>query len=63
VVKKTLKANVKKKIRLKLSRKGLSAAKRALRRGKKLRAKVTIKAKDSAGKHPTQTRRTIRLKR
>ena len=49
------------KLRLRLSKKGLRAAKRALRRGKRVRAKVTITARDAAG-NLASAKRTIRLK-
>ncbi len=47
------------KLRLKLATKSLRAVKRGLRR-KRLRAKVTVTAQDSAGKRTTR-KRTIRL--
>jgi hypothetical protein len=49
------------KLRLKLSKKSLRAVKRALRH-RRLRAKITVTAKDSAGNGTVQ-KRTIRLKR
>jgi plastocyanin len=53
--------NVVAKLRLKLSKKSLKAVKRALTR-KRLRAKVTVTAKDGAGNRTTR-KRTIRLTR
>jgi plastocyanin len=55
-------ANQSVKLRLKLSKKALRAVKRALHRGKKLRAKVAVAARDATG-HETVRRQTIRLKR
>jgi hypothetical protein len=49
------------KLRLKLVKKRLKAVKRALRRGKKLKAKVTVTATDKAGNNRAQ-KATIRLK-
>lgn len=49
-------------LKLRLKRKALRAIRRALKAGEKLRAKVTVTAKDAAG-NVTTTRRTIRLKR
>lgn len=53
--------NVAVKLRLKLSKKSLRTVRRALRR-KRLRAKITVIAKDSAGQQ-TLRRRAIRLTR
>ncbi len=47
---------------LKLSRKGKRAVKRALRRGERLRARVTLRAADSSGNAIAKARR-VRLKR
>jgi hypothetical protein len=47
-------------LRLKLGKKGLKAAKRALRRHRRVSASLTITARDAAGNVATQ-RRTIRL--
>jgi plastocyanin len=55
-------ANQSVKLRLKLSKKALRAVKRALHRGKKLRAKVAVTARDATG-HETVRRQTVRLKR
>ena len=49
------------KLRLRLSKKGLRAVKRGLARGKRVRAKVTIFARDAAG-NVVAAKRTIRLK-
>ena len=54
-------SNVMTKFRLKLTKKRLKAVKRALRRGKKLKAKVTVTARDKAGNRSAQ-KATIRLK-
>jgi hypothetical protein len=54
-------ANVFTKLRPRLARKQLKAVKRALRRGKKLKAKVTVTATDKAGNKRSQ-KATIRLK-
>ena len=48
-------------LRLKLSRKTLRAVRRALRRGKKVFATVTVIATDAAGSSST-AKRKIRLK-
>jgi hypothetical protein len=53
--------NVMTKLRLKLTKKRLKAVKRALRRGKRLKAKVTVTARDKAGNRSAQ-KATIRLK-
>jgi plastocyanin len=50
------------KLRLKLRKKALKAVKRALLRGRKLRAKITLTAKDASGKE-TRRKQTIRLTR
>jgi hypothetical protein len=50
------------KLRLKLSKKGLRAVRRALRHGKRVHAVVTIKAADAAGNVSVATKR-IRLRR
>jgi hypothetical protein len=55
-------ANVPAKLRLKLSSGSRRAVKRALNRGRKLRARVTVTATDKAG-NATVTKRVIRLKR
>jgi plastocyanin len=55
-------ANQSVKLRLMLAKGALRAVKRALRHGKKLRAKVTVTATDMTG-HKTARRQTIRLKR
>jgi plastocyanin len=57
----TAQPNVVVKLRLKLSGKSLRTVRRSLRR-KRLRAKVTVTARDSAGNQTAQTRR-IRLTR
>lgn len=54
-------ANVYKKLRLRLAGKQLKAVKRALRQGKKLKAKITVTATDKAGNKRSQ-KATIRLK-
>jgi plastocyanin len=59
---KTVAASQSVKLRLKLSKKALKSAKRALRRGRKLRAKITLTARDATG-HETLRRQTIRLTR
>ena len=61
-VSRAVSANVPVTLRLKLSRSGLRAARRALRRGKKLRAKVTLTATDTTG-HQSVRKQAIRLKR
>jgi hypothetical protein len=48
------------KLRLRMTKKGLRAAKRAIKRGRRVRARVTIKAKDAAG-NVRLAERTIRL--
>jgi plastocyanin len=50
------------KLRLKLAKRSLRAVKRALRRGRKLRARVTVTATDAAG-HETVRKQKIRLTR
>ena len=55
-------ANVRTTLRLKLAKKRLKAVKRALRRGKKLKARVTVTATDKAGNRRAQ-KATIRLTR
>ncbi len=50
------------KLRLKISKKGLRAAKRALRAHKRLRAKIRVTAKDNAGNSRT-AKRTVKLRR
>jgi plastocyanin len=55
-------ANQSVKLRLKLGKKALRAVRRALRRGRKLRAKVVVTARDTTG-HETIRKQTIRLKR
>jgi hypothetical protein len=55
-------ANVRKRLRLKLAKQRLKAVKRALRRGKKLKARVTVTARDKAGNRRAQ-KATIRLTR
>jgi plastocyanin len=59
---KTVAANQSVKLRLRLSRKGLRRVKRALRHGRRLRAKVTLTARDATG-HETVRKQAIRLKR
>jgi hypothetical protein len=61
-VTKTVVANVATKLRLKLSKRGLRAVKRTLRRHKRVKAKVTVTARDKAGNSRLQ-KATIRLKR
>jgi hypothetical protein len=56
-----VRANVFTKLRPRLARKQLKAVKRALKRGKKLKAKVTVTATDKAGNKRSQ-KATIRLK-
>jgi CSLREA domain-containing protein len=60
--KKVVAAGKRGKLTLKLPGRAKAAIKRALARHKKLKAKVTVTAKDAAGNR-TVTRRTIRLKR
>jgi hypothetical protein len=60
-VSRTVGANVRTRLRLKLAKKRLRAVKRALRRGKKLRARIRVTATDKAGNKRSQ-RATIRLK-
>jgi peptidoglycan/xylan/chitin deacetylase (PgdA/CDA1 family) len=50
------------KLRLKLGKKALRAAKRALRRHKRLKARITVTARDKAGNAKT-AKRTVRLRR
>ena len=50
------------RLRLKVPRKALSAARKALRRGRKVQARVTVVALDAAGNRRTATRR-IRARR
>jgi peptidoglycan/xylan/chitin deacetylase (PgdA/CDA1 family) len=50
------------KLRLKLSKKGLRTAKRALRRHRKLRTRITVTARDTAGNVKT-AKRTVSLRR
>jgi plastocyanin len=50
------------KLRLKLRKQALKAVKRALLRGRKVRAKITLTAKDATGKE-TRRKRTVRLTR
>ena len=59
---KTVAANQSVKLRLKLRSKALRAVNRALRKGKRLKARITVSARDLTG-HQTVRRRTIRLKR
>jgi len=59
--KKTLRAGKKTKVKLKLSKSGLSAISRGLASGKKLKAKVTLVVKDAGGGKSTK-RVTVRLK-
>jgi hypothetical protein len=54
-------ANVRTKLRLKLSKKRLKVVKRALRRGKRLKARITVTATDRAG-NKRADKATIRLK-
>jgi peptidoglycan/xylan/chitin deacetylase (PgdA/CDA1 family) len=61
-VSKSVTANKAVKLRLRLSKKGLRVAKRALRRGKRLSAKIRVTAKDSAGNSRT-AKRSVRLRR
>lgn len=60
-VTRTVSANADVKLRLKLSKKALRTVRRALRQNR-LKAKVTVTAKDSAGNRTT-ARRTVRLTR
>jgi hypothetical protein len=53
-------ANTAMRIRLKLARKPRRAVKAALRDGRRLRARITIVARDAAG-NPSTAKRTIRL--
>jgi plastocyanin len=55
-------ANQSIRLRLRLGKKPLRAVKRALRRGKRLKAKIALTARDMTG-HETVRRQTIRLKR
>jgi peptidoglycan/xylan/chitin deacetylase (PgdA/CDA1 family) len=50
------------KLRLRISKKGLRAAKRALRRHKRLKAKITITATDAVG-NSKSAKRTVKLRR
>ena len=50
------------KLRLKLRKQALKAVKRALLRGRKPRAKITLTAKDATGKE-TRRKQTVRLTR
>ncbi len=50
------------KLRLKLRKRALKAVKRVLLRGRKLRAKITLTAKDATGKE-TRRKQTVRLTR
>jgi hypothetical protein len=50
------------KIRVKVAKRALKAIKRALKRHKKVRANLTVTAKDAAGNTKTE-KRTVRLKR
>jgi hypothetical protein len=50
------------KLRLKVPRKARGQAKRALRRGRKVRAKIKITVKDAAGNSSSKSR-TVRLRR
>lgn len=59
---KSVTAGRKAKFKLRLSRKGLRAAKRSLRRGKRVRAKTTVAISDAAGNIGT-AKRTVRAKR
>jgi hypothetical protein len=54
-------ANVSVKLPLKLAKKQLKAVKRALKKGKRLKAKVTVTATDKAHNKKSQ-KATIRLK-
>lgn len=60
VVRRSVGAGVRARLRLKLSRRNLRSAKRALRRGRRLIAKVKLSARDAAGNVST-ARRSIRL--
>lgn len=55
-------ANQSVKLRLRLSKSALRVVRRALRHGKKLRAKIAVTATDLTG-HETVRRQTVRLKR
>jgi hypothetical protein len=61
-VTKSVSANVSTKLRLKLSKKRLKTVKKALKKGKHLKAKVTVTARDKA-KNKRSQKATIRLKR
>jgi hypothetical protein len=61
-VTKSVSANVSTKLRLKLAKKRLTAVKKALKKGKHLKAKVTVTARDKA-KNKRSQKATIRLKR
>ena len=60
-VKKSVAANQKATFALKLSKKNAGTVKKALRRGKKPKAKLTISATDAAG-NTAKAKATIRLK-
>lgn len=55
-------ANQSVKLRLKLAARALRRVKRALRHGRRLRAKILVTARDATG-HETVRRQTVRLKR
>jgi ribosome-associated protein YbcJ (S4-like RNA binding protein) len=59
---KQIRTGGKAKLKLKFSKRVLKATARALRRHRKVRARVTVTVKDAAGNATTQ-RRSIRLKR
>jgi hypothetical protein len=61
-VRRTLKAGVKKKFRLKLTRKRLKSVKRSLKNGHKLKAKVKVQARDAAGNKSLSKRLSIKLR-
>jgi hypothetical protein len=60
-VRKAVTAGKRKKIRLRLSRRRKKLVKRALHSGRKLKAKITVTAKDAAG-NTTVKKRRVRLK-
>lgn len=55
-------SGTRRKLRLRVPRKARGAARRALRRGQKVRAKLTVRVADAAGNTAT-LRRTVRVKR
>ena len=56
-------ANAKVKLKLKISKKTLKAVRKALRRGKKVKATVTVVERDAAGNLSAPVKKTLRAKR